>query len=328
MSKLIRKVLARTAGSKESSSITDTNTLSLEDDLPRERVGLFDLSNDNDDKSIDVVAVHGLRGDAFKTWEHENGSNWLKDFLPADIPSARIMAFGYEFSKSFAKLEDKSLELLNCLSAKRNETGRSLSGPRPIVFICHDVGGILVKKALILAHECPSDPDYKDILDNSRAIVFLGVPHNGIDSSYWATLGRYTLKGARLGRFANTALMADLQKNSKMLIDISKQFVHRGKDLKIYTFYETQRLRGVVVCTLSDSNCVRMTNITYLQLVNELSARIGAPNERLFPVEANHRNICKMPAKESPIYHVVGVWTAKLVKTIIRENVPRKSQCR
>lgn len=257
MSKLIRKVLGRAADRTESNSISVTNISSTEHGLPREKVGLFDLLRDNDEKSIDVVAVHGLQGDAFKTWEHGNGSNWLKEFLPADAPSARIMTFGYEstsaFGTSFAKLEDKSLELLNALSAKRNETGTSLSGRRPIVFICHDLGGILVKKALILAHECPSDPDYKDISDNTKAIVFLGVPHNGIDSAIWANLAGKTLRRAGIGRFTNTAFVAVLRKNSNTLIDISKQFVHRGKDLEIFTFYETQRLSGVVVCILLDS---------------------------------------------------------------------------
>lgn len=49
---------------------------------------------------------------------------------------------------------------------------------------------------------------------------------------------------------------------------------------------------------------------------------MGIPNEKLFPVSADHRNICKIPAKESYIYHVVGFWTARLVNTIVRENVP------
>ena len=42
--------------------------------MSRERVGLFELSAGNESKTVDVVAVHGLQGDAFKTCEHENGS--------------------------------------------------------------------------------------------------------------------------------------------------------------------------------------------------------------------------------------------------------------
>lgn len=254
MSKIIKKALTRAAYRKESNSIPVANLSGPEHSLPRERVGLFNLSEDNDGKSIDVVAVHGLQGDPYKTWEHDNGSIWLRDFLPADIPLARIMTFGYEstvaFSKSVAKLEDKSLELLNRLSAERGEAGMSIGGRRPIVFICHNLGGVLVKKALILAHERSSDLYYKDIVDNTRAIIFLGVPHNGIDSAWWANFVGKALRGASIGTSTNTALVADLRRGSNTLINISKQFVDRGKDLKIYTFYETQRLAGIVVCNL------------------------------------------------------------------------------
>src|SRR5277367_3733735 len=39
---------------------------------------------------VDIVAVHGLGGDAYKTWTHENGKLWLRDFLPDQLPGARI----------------------------------------------------------------------------------------------------------------------------------------------------------------------------------------------------------------------------------------------
>ena len=118
-------------------------------------IGLFELSKNETEKTINVVAVHGLQGDACKTWEHDNGFLWLRDFLPADITDARIMTFRYDstvaFSKSVAKIEGKALEILNHLSAKRSPAG---GGPsKPIVFISHSLGGIIVKKALVLAHE-------------------------------------------------------------------------------------------------------------------------------------------------------------------------------
>jgi hypothetical protein len=42
------------------------------------------------------VAVYGLGGDAFTTWTHpKSKAFWSKDFLPQQIPDARIMTFGY-----------------------------------------------------------------------------------------------------------------------------------------------------------------------------------------------------------------------------------------
>ena len=56
------------------------------------------FSNDTHDREtypVDIVAVHGLAGGALKTWTHENGKLWLRDFLPNDLPGARIFSFGY-----------------------------------------------------------------------------------------------------------------------------------------------------------------------------------------------------------------------------------------
>ena len=215
-----------------------------------ENFGLFELSSQDILKTVDVVAVHGLQGDAYKTWEHENGCLWLKDILPAQAPFARIMTFGYDsniaFSKSVAKIEDKALDLLNRLATERF-TENADNQERPIVFICHSLGGIIVKKAMILAHERSSDPEFNDILINTKAIAFLGVPHKGSDSAWWAKFAANALKGACMGMSTNTALVADLRKDSTPLSHISNQFIDRGRNLKIYTFYETLKLFGTVV---------------------------------------------------------------------------------
>lgn len=218
---------------------------------PAEKIGLFELAKGkhNDEKTIDVVAVHGLQGDSYQTWTHENGTMWLESILPDKIPYARIMTFGYSstvaFSSSAAQLEDKSIELINRLTMKRASVENGST--RPIIFVCHSLGGILVKKALILAHERSSDTHYRNILDNTKAIAFLGVPHRGADAAWWFGFAASSLQGATLG-MTHTALVKDLQKASPTLATISKQFVDRGKSLKIYTFYETRKLSGVVVC--------------------------------------------------------------------------------
>lgn len=68
---------------------------------------------------VDVVAIHGLNGDAYTTWEHENGTLWLKDLLPQVLPGARIFTYGYLsqlfFNKSVASLRDYAQRLLNSL---------------------------------------------------------------------------------------------------------------------------------------------------------------------------------------------------------------------
>lgn len=83
------------------------------------------LANDNDLTSI--VAVHGLNptnteNHAYLTWT-AGGKLWLKDFLPEQLPNARVLLFGYNsnvaFETSTAGVREQAENLLNRLKAKR-----------------------------------------------------------------------------------------------------------------------------------------------------------------------------------------------------------------
>jgi hypothetical protein len=82
------------------------------------------------------------------TWTAENGKLWLQDFLPSQLPSARIMSFGYNsdtaLSNAVTDIDDVASMLLFRLNlSRKHEDERK----RPIVFISHSLGGIVVKKA-------------------------------------------------------------------------------------------------------------------------------------------------------------------------------------
>ena len=68
------------------------------------------------------MAVLGLGGDAYRTWEDE-GNIWLRHFVPSQIPRVRVMSFGYDsftaFSKSVAEIEDFAADLLNRMKDER-----------------------------------------------------------------------------------------------------------------------------------------------------------------------------------------------------------------
>jgi hypothetical protein len=44
--------------------------------------------------SHSFVFIHGLNGSPLKTWKTDE-TCWPKDLLPANVPSARVMTFGY-----------------------------------------------------------------------------------------------------------------------------------------------------------------------------------------------------------------------------------------
>ena len=112
------------------------------------------------------------------------------------------MIFGFDsavaFSKSVARIDDKALELPNHLSAKRPPATPGAPS-KPIVFLYHRLGEIMGKRAPIVANERDSNLNYKEILDNTRGIAFMGVPYQGSDSASWASFSANLLKSASIG---------------------------------------------------------------------------------------------------------------------------------
>ena len=57
--------------------------------------GPLTLHEETDETIVDVVFVHGLRGDRLGTWT-KDGVCWPRDLLPQDLPNARILSWGYD----------------------------------------------------------------------------------------------------------------------------------------------------------------------------------------------------------------------------------------
>ncbi|KAJ0289300.1 hypothetical protein Brms1b_001105 [Colletotrichum noveboracense] len=99
-------------------------------------------------EGTDIVAIHGLNGHYLKTWTDEKtGTNWLKSFIPQIVPVARVMSFWYnstvQFSKSTSDIDVFSDQLLEGLLAERESIEEQ---DRPLIFICHSLGGLVFKQ--------------------------------------------------------------------------------------------------------------------------------------------------------------------------------------
>ncbi|KAL7915838.1 hypothetical protein GGI35DRAFT_430805 [Trichoderma velutinum] len=247
-----------------------------------------EIPNSQQHHSVDIVAVHGLNGKARGTWtDKETGMLWLEDFLPAEMPDARIMTFGYDsglmFSQSKGRIEDFARDLLNRLWMLRQSPQEK---SRPLIFVCHSLGGIVVKKALVLAHEL--NHHYQDILTSTTGIVFMGTPHRGADIVNWTSFLTNAIKAVSGNQIVRTDLVKELNTHSSTLLEISKSFLPRSSSLAIMSFIETliePRLNALVVSIDS--------------------SQLGLPNEMVFPVNAHHRSICRYPSAEDQTYILV-----------------------
>jgi protein SERAC1 len=78
--------------------------------------------------------------------ESPQGSHWPRDFLPRDCSEARILVWGYDsrVSKGYCGSNKSNIfahakDLL--YSLRRDKPPR-----RPVIFVAHSLGGILVKE--------------------------------------------------------------------------------------------------------------------------------------------------------------------------------------
>jgi hypothetical protein len=96
----------------------------MEQDVGLSLIHEADPSHSSDIPICDIVFVHGFDGHPRKTWTTPRSDTyWPRDFLPAGIPNARILTFGYDSSiASFATQTSVSTfaeSLLDSLAEQR-----------------------------------------------------------------------------------------------------------------------------------------------------------------------------------------------------------------
>jgi class 3 adenylate cyclase/tetratricopeptide (TPR) repeat protein len=169
-------------------------------------------------------------------------------------------------------------------------------GLRPLVFVTHSLGGLLVKQVLRNASSY-GNACWQDIYDETRGIVFLSTPHAGADAA----------DGVRhLGRLARLSVnVRELQTQSAQLRDLNLWFrTHApAADIAVQAYYETRRTAGAFV-------------------VNATSADPGIRGVVPIGLDADHMTICKFEDRSNPAYRL----TLKFVQECVARTIelPRR----
>jgi hypothetical protein len=245
---------------------------------------------------IDFIFVHGLGGGSRKTWSKTSSVThyWPQEWLPKDpaFKNVRVHSFGY--NSDWVKGKD------NCLNI--HHFGKSLLGEMstspylgdadtPIVLIGHSMGGLVIKKAYMLARQ---DAAYETLAKRFHTIYFLATPHRGSDS---AKLLNDILQ---IG-YSSRAYVADLERSSGAIQSINDEFRKYSADIDLWSFYETQKLKMGVFSRL---------------IVDPDSATLGYREEKQMPMNADHRSICKFEAPTDPNYVILRNALASTVNSI------------
>jgi len=261
-----------------------------------EQYGLKQLVPPPQEHQLDLVFVHGLNGDRDTTWTNKGGVVWPREWLPNDLPTAAVYSYGYPNGATFFQdgparmtLRQRADNFLQSLQV------RDVGLKRPVVLLGHSMGGLVIKQALVIAHELATRPagidaDAKTFIDNVRGVVFFGTPHRGANLADWLLFFK-PIVGATVS--------ADILKSfSEPLLTLNQHFLDLNKTS--YSFAETAPYNGVVVVAME-------------------SANIGmGGGHKCVAVNENHNTVCKPATPESDIY----LATARYIKKAIVATVP------
>ncbi|KAI2916215.1 hypothetical protein CBS63078_3393 [Aspergillus niger] len=207
-----------------------------------------------DDGTIDIVFIHGLTGDREATWTAEGATEpWPKSLLPSILPTARILTFGYDafvvdwrrpVSENF--IGNHAWNLLTSLSSYRDNDD---TNERPVIFVCHSLGGLVCKDALFQSRQ-RSEKHLQSILDCTRGIIFLGTPHHGAGL---ANLAEVVSRSIGLLKQTNPKIVDVLKRDSEVLARIQEGFhtmikAHSTAEtppIEVTCFYEELPVLGV-----------------------------------------------------------------------------------
>ncbi|KAI9771315.1 MAG: hypothetical protein M1840_002285 [Geoglossum simile] len=260
----------------------------------------YDLTPLNKPKGeivADVVAVTGLAGHAFGSWRsRETQRMWLKDFLPKHVMGIRVMTYGYDSSlvghtRSRSVLSDYRRNFIQQL-----ENSRSSSESRPIIFLGHSMGGILILQTLV---ESKRNPRYQHILDSTRGIFFFGTPHQGLRINELKEM----IDTEAGGEESRVNLLKQLDEGSEFLETQKEDLLRVWGEFqgKIFSFYET--VKTSTVRKLESGKYER--GGPEVMMVKNFSSKIYLPYEYRLPVEKNHTDMVKFASEVDTTFQTV-----------------------
>ena len=161
-----------------------------------------------------------------------------------------------------------------------------------LIFICHSLGGLIVKQVLRIANEQVKNIPAQEFIGRVSGVAFLATPHLGADlaKNGEKLLPRLLLRG--LTTLKPSAATASLSRNDPNLRALNTWYREWSfhSHINHLVLIETEKLFGILIVVKPDS------------------ADPGFLSSRPIPIQANHETICKPINKNDDIYVQVNAF--------------------
>jgi len=241
-----------------------------------------------EEPEVDIIAIHGLNPRGLDMKEHGYGTwkkgdhLWLED-LKGPFPRARVMLQYYDANptsnKRYETFLQQSQQILSDIWVKR--TPDQIKDPkRPIIFLMHSLGGLVIKQAMV---EAKLNDKFKDILESMCGLAFFATPHGGGNASLVLWGGAATSTWNFLAGNKKSDILDPLTRDNVVQEHLKDHFRQFYEKVQIVSFYERYPTRKYMV-------------------VNPLDARLNLAGERenIVGLDATHSDICRFdPTQEA-----------------------------
>jgi hypothetical protein len=169
-------------------------------------------------------------------------------------------------------------------------------GQRPVCFITHSLGGLLVKSILRRSADSQFAPDRLQVVEQCRGVLFLATPHHG---------SRLADLAGAIKVYLPSVSTLDLKDNDDHLMDLYEWYRGYAPSHHILTrsYYENNETKGVVI------------------VVPRSSADPGVAGETAIgntPLDRDHLEISKPRNRHDQAY----IGSTKLIRLILSGETP------
>ncbi|KAM7202604.1 hypothetical protein V8F20_004393 [Naviculisporaceae sp. PSN 640] len=253
---------------------------------------------------MDIVFVPGMGADPEDSGKSQTtGFNWVsnKEGLARDFPRARILVYTYESVwmgnlRAKRHIENQALNLLYGLQSIRPEPHKTSC--RPIVFVGHSMGGLVIAKATCLAAGSRQH-SFPRLFDHIAGCIFFGTPFGGVPAAEFASM--VASLGGNFDTTVTSRLLELMQPDSEFLNELRNGFVRcvgkLSQRIRLYAFFEEQE---------TDLDLCRVVTPKNLKgvLVNKDSATLSGIIDSM-GMAANHSELCKFESSKDRRYQAV-----------------------
>jgi len=183
----------------------------------------------------------------------QGGTYWPLDLVVKDFESVRVLTYGYDSHPSHfytgkttrMTISQHAQQLLQAITDVRGECRG-----RPIIFVAHSLGGILVKDAILRSQKYGDHQPQRDLGHSCPAIVFFGTPHLGANAAVYGDMVASIVSA--IGPSVYKDVLRGLKPDGEVLSNINTDFndllnknIPPEQKIQIFSFQEGKGMTSI-----------------------------------------------------------------------------------